>query len=104
MIRDKFGFNNPSVEVMKLKYDEVKLLCKTSEEPDKDETRINIVLKSIKLENPKTKIDNLIIYCEEKNSSLKTETKLFLSEAISQKIDINYLYMLPNCPSDILSF
>ena len=34
LIRDKYGLNNPSVEVMKLKYDEVRLLCKNSEDPE----------------------------------------------------------------------
>jgi len=35
---------------MKLKYDEVRLLCKnSSEEPNQDEAKMNILLKTIRI-------------------------------------------------------
>ena len=33
ILRDKYGYNCPTVEVMKLKYDEVKLLSKEQQSP-----------------------------------------------------------------------
>lgn len=48
---------------MKLKYDEVQLLSNVSEDNIKEEPRINLLLKAIKVES-KAKIDSLSIYCE----------------------------------------
>lgn len=104
MIREKYGYSNPAVQIMKLKMDEAQLLSKYEEDGDKAQLKLNLLLKSIKAEG-KIKIDCLFINCEQSNSKIKTETKIILPEPINSKVDINYLYTLPSfSATDVLTF